>query len=92
MERTTMVMVPEAWIKAAISKLDRILENQEAMMAAESREPTGTTLTAEEAAAYLQVDRNTIYRWTRQNRIPHRKVGSKLLYYKGELDAWMKER
>ena len=81
-----MVVVPVAWLQEIEKKLDQLLETKRP-----DPEETGPTLTAAEAAVYMNIDRNTLYRWTRENRVPHRKVGGKLFFYKGEIDEWMKE-
>ena len=79
-------LVPVSWLKDIEKKLDQLLETKRP-----DPEETGPTLTAAEAAVYMNIDRNTLYRWTRENRVPHRKVGGKLFFYKGEIDAWMME-
>lgn len=79
-------LVPVSWLKDIEKKLDQLLEAKRP-----DPEETGPTLTAAEAAVYMNIDRNTLYRWTRENRVPHRKVGGKLFFYKGEIDAWMME-
>ena len=84
MQEQSFVLVPRDWLNEISEKLDTIIERGRA-----DPEP-GPTMTAAEAAVYLQVDRNTLYRWTRQNKIPHLKVGRKIYYYKGELDSWMR--
>lgn len=81
-----MVVVPVAWLQEIEKKLDQLLETKRP-----DPEETGPTLTAAEAAVYMNIDRNTLYRWTRENRVPHIKVGNKLFFYKEELDAWMRE-
>lgn len=70
-------------------RLDRI-ENLLALASLEPREGH-PTMDASEAAAYLRMDRNTVYRWAREGRIPHVKVGSRYYFYKTELDDWMRE-
>lgn len=46
-----------------------------------------------EAAIYLRVSPNTIYKWTSQGRIPYRKVGTKKLSFcKEELDRFIASR
>jgi len=46
-----------------------------------------------EAAHYLRVSPNTIYKWTSQGRIPYRKVGTKKLSFcRDELDRFIASR
>jgi len=43
-----------------------------------------------EAAEYLNVATNTLYKWTSQGKVPHRKVGSKKLSFcREELDQFL---
>ena len=86
MQGQEYVMVPVDWLRRIEQKIDDLTVSRPVP------EDPGPTMTAEEAAAYLQVDRNTLYRWRREGKIPHIKVGNKIFFYRGELDAWMKER
>ena len=81
-----VVVVPVDWLRRIEEKIDALSADQPVP------EEPGTTMDTKEAAAYLQVDPNTIYRWAREDKIPHVRVGKKLFFYKGELDSWMKER
>lgn len=45
-------------------------------------------MTVEECAAYLRVNRQTLYRWAQCNKIPARKVNGKVLFHQGDIDAW----
>lgn len=87
MQGQSFVLVPEDWLNEISEKLDRLLD-----MNASVPEASGATFTTEEAAVYLNVDRNTLYRWAREGTVPHRKAGSRLFFSKGELDEWTKER
>ena len=47
-------------------------------------------LTLEEAAAYLDVSKSTLYKWTSSNKILHYKPNGKRIFFcKSELDAWL---
>lgn len=77
------IEVPAAWLQRIEEKLDALIgEPQE----------FGQTLDVKEAAAFLQIDINTVYRWTRSGKLPHVKVGRRYYYYKSELDDWMRGR
>jgi excisionase family DNA binding protein len=46
-----------------------------------------------EAARYLRISINTLYKWTSQGKIPHRKIGSKKLgFNQDELDQFLASR
>ena len=53
------------------------------------REPTGDVLTADEAAAFLGVDRNTVYDYAGRGVIPHQRLGKRLIFRRGALVAWL---
>jgi excisionase family DNA binding protein len=46
-------------------------------------------MTAPEAAAYLRLNRTTLYRFAAEGKIPYLKVGSHYRFRKEALDAWM---
>jgi len=43
---------------------------------------------ADTAAAFLGIARRTLWRWTREGRVPHRKLGRMVSYRRDELLAW----
>ena len=48
-------------------------------------------LNVEEAKAFLNLENpQTVYRMVREGRIPHHKKGSRLFFYKSELNQWIK--
>jgi excisionase family DNA binding protein len=49
-------------------------------------------LSAEQVAAEVDVDRNTIYRWVRAGTIPVRRAGRYLKFDQGPLAEWAKLR
>lgn len=44
---------------------------------------------AEEAAAYLGVHRDTVYKWVKRGRIPHVYIGTRLAIPQWSLDRWL---
>ncbi len=53
-------------------------------------EPQG--MNTRQAAAYLGCTEKAIYHWVRRNGLPRRRVGSKIVYLRSELDQWLKQR
>jgi excisionase family DNA binding protein len=47
------------------------------------------TLTAAEAAELLGVSANTVYRHALQGKLPHVRIGDRLLFPRRELEAWL---
>lgn len=48
-----------------------------------------STLTVNEAATYLGVSNDTIYKLCREQRIVHFRIGSRILFKKDKLDEWV---
>ena len=46
-------------------------------------------MTVDEVAAFLRVNRKTIYQYATRQRIPHRKVGRRFLFSKSALMEWL---
>lgn len=52
-------------------------------------EPGSDVMTVDEAAAFLGVDRNTVYEYTTRGVIPHQRLGKRILLRRGALIAWL---
>lgn len=52
-------------------------------------EPSSDVMTVDEAAAFLGVDRNTVYEYTTRGVIPHQRLGKRILLHRGALVAWL---
>jgi len=48
-------------------------------------------LSVEEAAAYLGISRDTVYKWIERNAMPVYKVGRRWKFQAVEIDAWVCE-
>ena len=46
-------------------------------------------LNIEQAAEYLAWSKKRLYNLVAAKAIPHRKVGNRLLFHRGELDGWL---
>ena len=53
-----------------------------------TNEPTDV-MTADEVAAYLGVDRNTVYEYAARGAIPHKRLGKRMLFRRGSIIAWL---
>jgi len=49
-------------------------------------------MTVEECSAYVRLALSTIYKKVNRGEIPARKHGGKLLFHKGDIDAWSLEK
>lgn len=46
-------------------------------------------MTADEVAAFLGVDRNTVYEYAGRGDIPHRRLGKRMIFRRGAIVAWL---
>jgi excisionase family DNA binding protein len=51
--------------------------------------PDAEVMSAEEVAAFLGVDRNTVYEYAGRGLIPCRRLGKRLLFHRPVLVAWL---
>ena len=52
-------------------------------------QPTSDVITADEAAEFLGVDRNTVYDYANRGVIPHQRLGKRILFRRGALVSWL---
>jgi excisionase family DNA binding protein len=51
---------------------------------------TRDTMSADEVAALLTVDRKTVYAAVLRNEIPHRRLGKRILFSRNALALWLR--
>lgn len=56
---------------------------------ATSDAPDGDVVNADEAAAFLGLDRKTVYEYARRGAIPHQRLGRRVLFSKRALVSWL---
>jgi len=49
-------------------------------------------MTIKEVADYLRLSKVTVYKMTRQGKIPALKIGKQWRYNKSEIDSWVKQK
>lgn len=49
-------------------------------------------LTAREASAYISMAMPTLYQYVSSRKIPHSKIGGRLIFIKSELDAFISSK
>jgi excisionase family DNA binding protein len=47
------------------------------------------TLSAKQAAALLQVDKKTVYRYAERGQLPHRRLGRRFIFSRTALLTWL---
>ena len=89
------------WIDAiALAMAAGIRVGQRGMLLASTGATDGTdaaltpghdpeVMDADEVAAFLGVDRNTVYDYAGRGEIPHRRLGKRLLFSRSALVAWL---
>lgn len=55
-----------------------------------STTPLRDAMTADEVAAFLAVDRKTVYAAVLRNDIPHRRMGKRILFSRDALALWLR--
>lgn len=55
-----------------------------------STAPLRDAMTADEVAAFLAVDRKTVYAAVLRNDIPHRRMGKRILFSRDALTVWLR--
>jgi len=71
----------------AVRVVERLAELQLAQT--ETRGEQSPWMNIETAAAYLDLPKQRLYKLTAANAIPHYKQDGRLLFNRGELDAWL---
>lgn len=51
--------------------------------------PPPEVMTADQVAAFLGVDRNTVYDYAGRGVIPHQRLGKRMLFHRGALVSWL---
>ena len=83
-------------IVISVDELTALIESgvKNALRAMGWRGPTTTenaSMDIDEACAFLKIAKGTMYKLTSNRKIPHRKVGRKLIFQRQELIKWSDE-
>ncbi len=70
--------------------VEQIAERAAAIVAEREALAASPWLTVGEAAEYLRCPKSRVYALVSAGRIPHVKDGSRTLFNRGELDAWLR--
>ncbi|MCW5801766.1 MAG: helix-turn-helix domain-containing protein [Deltaproteobacteria bacterium] len=70
--------------KAFVAVFQNLVASDGSMGAA-----TSDVMTADEAATFLGVDRNTVYEFAARGVLPHQRLGKRVLFGRGALVAWL---
>ena len=69
--------------------VETIVERVAALLETRHAADAPTWLNVDTAAQYLGWPKKRLYNLVAANQIPHRKQGNRLLFHRGELDAWL---
>jgi|GEM_PF-4663937 len=72
-------------IDRAIAEIKSLIQNQQHMNSSEH----GETLNVEEVSTILSISKSKVYEMARQNKIPHRKAGSKFIFPTRAFYRWL---
>jgi excisionase family DNA binding protein len=95
MNRQLFAQIAVGAVRAGVAFLQAQLANDEPppapplpfqLPAAESNRDV---MTADEVAAFLGVDRNTVYDYAGRGVIPHQRLGKRVLFRRGALVSWL---
>lgn len=75
--------------EADIDKIRRIVTEEMKRLASNEHATEREVLTADEVAAFLGVDRNTVYDYANRGQIPHQRLGRRLLFSRTALIVWL---
>ena len=56
------------------------------------QETTGAGLSVRELSGYLGLAEVTIYKMVRERRIPHVRIGRRIVFTRDQIQEWLKER
>lgn len=74
-------------IMTAINRLEQLV--LKSIEKANNSAPTESLLSIEEASAYLNIPKTTLYQYSCQRKIPFSKPGRRLLFRKSDLEAFI---
>jgi excisionase family DNA binding protein len=89
---TVLAGVQEEAIRAMVAAEVRLLlaASAGAALVAEPANGNGAeVLSADQAAAFLGVDRKTVYDYANRGQIPHQRLGKRLLFSRTALVSWL---
>ncbi len=90
-ERKTLTFdqLPQA-VGELLEKVNYLIDRLDKTDAASSNQEDDMLMTINEACQFLGKARSTMYALTSENRIPYRKCGNKLYFFKKDLLEWIK--
>lgn len=83
-----MKLVALGVLRGGLAVLQEYAQPQRAI-AAVPIEPNAEVMTADEVAAFLGIDRNTVYEYAGRGVIPHKRIGKRMIFRRGAILAWL---
>jgi excisionase family DNA binding protein len=93
--RELMATIALGALRGAVAFLKTKVEGAAGIEPAPAAPPLAATdsdrdvMTADEVAAFLGVDRNTVYDYAGRGVIPHQRLGKRILFRRGALVSWL---
>ncbi len=94
MNRQLFAQIAIGAVRAGVAFLQAQLPNSESAplplpFQLPATDPKRDVMTADEVAAFLGVDRNTVYDYAGRGVIPHQRLGKRVLFRRGALVSWL---
>ena len=86
--RELMDRIAAEVFRGVVTAIQGVLRG-DAQPASSGTPPESDVMNADEVAAFLGVDRTTVYDFAGRGEIPHQRLGKRLLFRRGALVSWL---
>jgi len=76
-------------VTGGLQALQQVRASALGCVAPQPSNTSDTIMCADEVAAYLGVDRNTVYEYAARGVIPHKRLGKRMIFRRGSIIAWL---
>ena len=87
--RELMDRIAAEVFRGVVVAIQGVLRGDQPPTATAAAPPESDVMNADEVAAFLGVDRTTVYDFAGRGVIPHQRLGKRLLFRRGALVAWL---
>ena len=88
-DRELLRVIALGALRSGVAYLRGMLGTPPLAQAPEPESGDREVMTADEVAAFLGVDRNTVYEYAGRGVIPHQRLGKRILFRRGALVSWL---
>jgi excisionase family DNA binding protein len=87
--RELMDRIATEVFRGVVVAIQGVLRGDQTPTATAAAPPESDVMNADEVAAFLGVDRTTVYDFAGRGVIPHQRLGKRLLFRRGALVSWL---